>query len=468
MPPLFCIPVILKDNIDSYDTTSASGSLSLLGNQPMHDAFLVDKLRRAGAIILGKGSMDEFASGISGMSGLNGRVGNAYDTSANSAGSSGSAAAVSANFTMVAIGTDNSGSVRIPAAFNGIAGLRPSTGLISQHGIFPRGNMDGVAGPLTRSVEDLAIVIDVIAQPDPLDKKTLNIKRPTTYTQYLNINGLRGKRIGVIRQVEKINTFKSMPDDAKRQINETLDKMRTMRAIIIPNIDLAQFDLNREYNEAGEREDINAYLALYPAVRQNYGDICQSDRTSMFGTATECLQFFNELPDKNSQEFYSVLNIFKNNKDYVEKIMNQYHLDALLIPVSSYGSATYDSKTIINEIVASNAGLPGIVINAGYTANRMPIGIELIGKQYDEGKLIAMAYAYEKHNTPRIVPQMPSKNSILENLNIPQYNHLLTSIGYATYNKIIKKSHPDQFSQDLTPEIFRKIVRSTINRYVAP
>src|SRR5580658_3746684 len=180
---LHCIPVVLKDNIDTYDATTTSGTLALLGNQPNQDAFLVSQLRKAGAIILAKGGMDELASGFSGISSRSGRIGNAYDPDKNPGGSSGGpAAAVSANFAMIGIGTDNSGSVRIPAAFNGIVGLRPSTGLISQRGIFPAGNLDGTAGPLARNVEDLARLLDVIAQEDPQDKKTISVPRVATYT----------------------------------------------------------------------------------------------------------------------------------------------------------------------------------------------------------------------------------------------------------------------------------------------
>src|SRR5690606_23277037 len=127
---LHCIPVILKDNIDSYDTTTTAGSYALLGNQPAQDAFLVAELRKAGAIILGKGGMDEFARGIIGINSRNGRIGNAYEPNKNPGGSSGGVgAAISANFVMIGMGTDNSGSVRIPAVFNGLVGLRPSTGL---------------------------------------------------------------------------------------------------------------------------------------------------------------------------------------------------------------------------------------------------------------------------------------------------------------------------------------------------
>ena len=316
--PLYCIPVLLKDNIDSYDSTTTSGSIAMLGNQPIEDAFLTEKLRKAGAIILGKGTMDEFASGISGISGGNGRTGNVYDTAKNSGGSSsGPATAVSANFAMIGIGTDNSGSVRIPAAFNGIFGLRPSTGLISQRGIFPRGNMDGIAGPLARTVEDLAIVLDVIAQPDPRDKKTINIPRPKTYTAYLNQNGLRGKRIGIIRKISKLDTFKDMPQDTQSVFQKSLKKMQEMGATIIPDIYLSELDLDRKFNEAGEREDINAYLASYPAVRKNYRDICESDRTRVFGMNTkDCLKFVNKLPNKFGPQYDEALNIFKKNKIY--------------------------------------------------------------------------------------------------------------------------------------------------------
>jgi amidase len=421
--PLFCIPVLLKDNIDSYDSSSASGSISLLGNQPVRDAFLTKKLRDAGAIIFGKGTMDEFAAGMSGTSGLNGRTGNVYDTSKNSGGSSsGSAAAVSANFVMIGIGTDNSGSVRIPAAFNGIFGLRPSTGLISQRGIFPRGNLDGVAGPLTRSAEDLAIVLDVIAQPDSQDQKTLNISRPKTYTSYLDQTSFKNKRIGVVQKLGKFKAYQDMPRDSQQVFQGALKKIKA----IIPDINLSSFNLNRKFNEAGEREDIDAYLASYPAARKNFRDICESGRTQVFGTNKQCLLFIKKLPKKYGVQYNQVLNVFKKNKTYVEGVMDKNHLDALFIPVSTTGSTTYDSRALVNESLASNAGLPGIAMNIGYTSkDKMPIGAELISRQYSEGILIGLAYAYEKNTSPRVLPQMPEVNAALEPLDVREYNNLL-------------------------------------------
>ena len=465
MGPLFCIPVLLKDNIDSYDSPSSSGSIALLGNQPTHDAFLTQKLRESDAIIFGKAAMDEFAAGVSGISGGNGRIGNVYDTLKNSGGSSGgSAAAVSANFIMVSIGTDNSGSVRIPAAFNGIFGLRPSTGLVSQRGIFPRGNMDGIAGPLTRTVEDLAKVLDVIAQPDSMDKKTLQLPREKTYTAYLDKTALQGKRIGIVLKLAKVNTFKNMSPEVRSNFQSSIEKIQAMGVTIIPDIDLSNYNLESKFNQAGEREDVNAYLASSPAVRKDYYSICESERTRVFGSSMECMQFIREFPEKFGSQYNKASRIFKKNKLYIENIMNQYQLDALLLPVSATGSATYNVDAMINESLASNAGLPAIVINLGYIGiNNLPIGGELIGRQFSEGILIGMAYAYEQQIRPRILPVIPEENVALEKLDIAQYNNLLMTIGYDTYKKVLVKSRPGKFSQSLTPKIFQEIVQKEIS-----
>lgn len=464
MGTLYCIPVLLKDNIDSYDSPSSSGSMAMLGNQPEQDAFLTQKLRDAGAIILGKGTMDEFAAGISGISGGNGRTGNVYDTSKNPGGSSsGPGVAVSANFVMVGIGTDNSGSIRIPAAFNGIVGLRPSTGLVSQNGVFPRGNMDGVAGPMARTVEDLAIILDVIAQPDAADKKTFGISRPKTYTDYLDKNALHGKRIGIVRSIDHLDTFQEMPQDTFLKFQQALVNIQAMGATIIPDVRFPKFNLESKFNQAGERSDINTYLASYPAVRKDYYDICESERTRVFGNTMECLQFINHFPKKNSFQYRAALTMFKKNKIYVESIMKQYQLDALLIPVSRTGSTTYASKAMINESLASNAGLPGITLNIGYTSiDKMPIGFELVGRQFSEGVLIGMAYAYEKNSAHRMLPKMPEENAALEHLDIQQYNHLLTRIGYDTYQTVISPCRSGHFSDCLTPGKFQAIVQAEL------
>ena len=220
---LHCVPIVIKDNIDSVDMTTTSGSYALLGTQPNKNAFIVEKLIRAGAIIIAKGGMDEFAWGLYGISSRSGRIGNVYDTNKNPGGSSGgSAAAVSASFALLSVGTDNSGSVRIPAAFHGLVGLRPSKGGISQRGICPMGNLDGTAGPIAKNVQELAIMLDVIAKIDIQDPKTHKQLRPKTYKSYLNKNGLNSKRIGIVRKVGTYDLYKAMPKEVQRQIQNTI------------------------------------------------------------------------------------------------------------------------------------------------------------------------------------------------------------------------------------------------------
>lgn len=473
--PLHCIPILLKDNIDSFDMTMTSGSLALLGNQPTKDAFLVSRLRKAGAIMLGKAGMDEFAWGMFGISSRSGRIGNAYDPTQNPGGSSGgSAAAVSANFAMIAIGSDNSGSVRIPAAFNGVFGLRPSTGLISQQGIFPMGALDGIAGPLTRTTKDLAIVLDVLAQPDARDNKTVNVPRVKTYTAFLNANGLKGKRIGVVHHVEKVDTFEKMPETVTRVLQASLQKMRELGATIV-DVDLPQFDNNRENNQAGEIQDVNDYLASFPSVRKNFSDICESDRTRTFGQPKKCLQFITSTPKKNSQSYQRALIIFSKNKRYVEKMMDQYHLDVLFIPISTHGSATYDGLTVNTwrAPVSSNAGLPSLAMTIGYSpSDKMPIGIELVGKQFAEASLIEIAYAYEQHTAARKIPVLAGVNQSLSMLSIPELNNLFSVVGYQAYNKVLKNRQPDVGVADvpkidLQADVFRQIVADTTTHWQA-
>ncbi|STY28193.1 amidase [Legionella wadsworthii] len=464
---LHCIPIILKDNIDSFDTTTTSGSYALLGSQPVDDAFLVKKLRHAGAIILGKGSMDEFAWGMFGISSRSGRIGNAYDPSKNPGGSSGgSAAAVSASFALIGIGTDNSGSVRIPAAFHGLVGLRPSTGLISQQGIFPMGNLDGSAGPIARTTTELAIVLDVLAKSDPHDPKTLNIPRVKTYTKFLNINGLTHKRIGIIHHVNGIDTFDKMPPRIEKIIQSATKDMQKMGATVV-DVNLPLFNNDRQNNQAGEIQDVNEYLASFPSTRKNFRDICESNRTRNFGPIKDCLHFINNMPGKSSKPYQKAQAIIKKNKIYVQTVMQINNLDALLIPITTQGSATYDGMTVNTwrAPVSSNSGLPSININVGYSETNMPIGIELVGKQFHEGTLIEIAYAYEMQTPKKINPMMPEVNSALLNLSIPELNNLFTLLGKNAYEEVlIHHQGSTDIANDLTPERFRKITADTIKK----
>lgn len=458
---LHCIPVILKDNIDSYDTTTTAGSYALLGNQPVKDADLTMRLRRAGAVILGKGGMDEFAWGMFGFSSRTGRIGNVYNTAKNPGGSSGgSAAAVSANFATVSVGSDNSGSVRIPAVFNGLIGLRPTAKLVSLQGLFPMGNLDGTAGPIARNTTDLAIMLDVMAVPEFADKKT--------YRSHLIASGLHGKRIAVVRQVGKVNPFKHISPDALAAINRATQLMQQQGATVI-NIKLPDFDNSREHNQAGEVEEINQYLASYPAVRKNFRDICESNRSRNFGDVNACLKFMRSVPTKNSAEYKGVITMLDKNRKYVESIMNKNHIDALLMPLSTKAVGSYDGM-IVNTwqaALSSNAGLPAISFIVGYDKENMPIAVDLTGIAFSEGKLIEIAYAYEGLTHLRREPTLPDRDMRLMDLSIPQINNIITEIGKETYEELILKAKPGEKNEKVIPaEKFRKITHSVVSRNI--
>ncbi len=458
--PLHCIPIVVKDNINTYDSTSTSGSLALLGSQPNRDAFLVAELRKAGAIIIGKGTMDEFASGMIGVSSRSGRTGNAYDPTQNPGGSSaGPAAAVSAGFAVVGIGTDNSGSIRVPAAFNGIYGLRPSTGLISQSGIFPRGNLDGIAGPLTRSIKDMAIVLSLITKPDTDDKLTLKHPVVQSYVDFLDKETLEGLRIGVVKSVVYTDSKKL------RKLYSTFFNKLNKMGVTLVDIELPDFNTNRKSNMAGEIQQINQYLSSFPSTRRNFADICTSRRTNIFHGIEGCFQHIRETPPVNSVAYHDVLKMFATNRNYVQDIMNKYKLDVLLTPITSFGTATYDINSVLTAKlpISSNAGLPSLVLNIGYIGNgkvQMPVGVEIIGKFYGEGVLLQIAAVIEKNLEPKLVPilETATTKDIINHLNISEYNNLLTLIGDTTYNKFLVSNKPN----NLTHLVFNELLTETL------
>ncbi len=451
--PLHCVPVVLKDNIDSYDTTTSSGSYALLGNHPVKDSNIAYRLRTAGAIIIGKGGMDEFAWGMSGFSSRSGRIGNVYNTKMNVGGSSGGvAAAVSANFAAIGVGTDNSGSVRIPAVYNGLVGLRPTKGLISQQGIFPMGNLDGTAGPMTRKTKDLAMLLDVIVQPKQIPVRS--------YTSYLNRTGLQNKRIGVVHHVGKIDTFGNISADVKSAMDAMQSTMHANGATFV-DVDLPDFDNTRKDNQAGEIADINAYLAAFPAVRKDFKDICESDRTRNFGDVKDCLKFMSSVPAKSSKQYQAVLDMFAKNRAYVENIMQQNHLDALVMPMSTQPAGSYDENAVNlwRAPISSNAGLPAIDFVIGYTQDGMPIGVDVTAMSNNEGKLLEIAYAFEQITHLRRIPLMPEPDTDFLTNSIPQMNNLISIIGKTTYDQLIKPAKPGvETDKIITPELFRKIV----------
>src|SRR5579864_1590969 len=266
--PMHGIPVMIKDNIDTADRmATTAGSLALVGAKPLHDAFLVKRLREAGALILGKTNLSEWANircsySTSGWSGRGGLTRNPYALDRNSSGSSsGSGVAVTSNLCAMAVGTETDGSILSPSSINGIVGIKPTVGLLSRSGVIPISHTQDTAGPMARCVRDAAIVLGVLAGSDPKDPATLpaNDKTPVDYTKFLDAGGLKGARIGVARN------FFGFHDMVDAVMVEALDVLKREKAVLVDPADLTNMD------KVGEAEstvlsyelkaELNAYLA---------------------------------------------------------------------------------------------------------------------------------------------------------------------------------------------------------------
>ncbi|MFL0739940.1 MAG: amidase [Prochlorococcus sp.] len=465
--PLHCIPVALKDNIDTVDTPSTSGSLALLGSQPISNAFLVNKIRAAGGIIIGKAAMDELASGGQGISGRSGRIGNVYDPDQNSGGSSGgSAVAVSANFAMLGIGTDNSGSVRVPAAFNGVYAIRPSTGLISNSGIFPRGKLDGVAGVIARSIPDLAIALAVIADTaDPEDLMTRDVPRLDSYAKDLRTATLKGKRIGVVLSVAGHKIFDANDIPAMAIFTQVKTRLKRAGASLV-EIKLPAFDTDRSNNMAGEVQDIDQYLGSFASTRKSYRDICLSER-AIIGVQG-CLGHIESTPSKYSPSYYQALETFEQNRSYVEGVMREDGIDALLMPLSAWQAPSYYSDVLLTATtflpVASNAGLPAIALIGGWTPESptMPVGFELIGYKYGEGDLIGLAHAYALKLPDRPLPdlEVADNPSPFTGVCLQGINYFITQAGWHGYNQFLRDS------KNIEPAAYRRFFEQQMLDFV--
>ena len=239
--PLHCIPIVLKDNYDTADMPTTGGSVTLASSIPLRDAFVVRKLREAGAIVLGKANLMELARGGTTVSSLGGQTKNPYDLTRTPGGSSGgTGAAIAASFGVAGTGSDTGQSVRSPASAQSLVGLRPTRGLISRTGIIPVSITQDEAGPITRTVEDAARMLDVMAGYDPDDPITAfgASRIPRTYTAFLNRDALKGARIGVLTEYfgrdsvhQEVN---AVTEDAVRKMSEA---GATIVRITIPGLD---------------------------------------------------------------------------------------------------------------------------------------------------------------------------------------------------------------------------------------
>ncbi|WP_040949898.1 amidase family protein [Gorillibacterium massiliense] len=410
--PLHGIPVLLKDNINTGDKMPTSaGSLALAHSFALEDAHLVTKLRKAGAVILGKANMTEFAnfmtSGMpSGYSSRGGQVMNPYNISHPTGGSSsGSAVAVACNFCTVSVGTETSGSILNPSNLGSIVGIKPTVGLISRSGILPLCNSQDTAGPMARTVKDAALLLDVLAGIDESDPATVSSTGRTVkdYTAFLDTDGLRGARIGIPRDFY----FDELPEEELALFNHAVEQMRqagavivdpadvrTARQIVYTSVLLNEFKNNLQayLSKLGPGapmrtlQDIIEFNNAHPMETLKYGQTTLLDaeyRTS--GHLTE---------PKYLQDRANDLRLCKT--EGIDATMEEHQLDALLFP-GDYGSRT-----------AARPGYPSIIVPAGYTSKGVPFGVTFTAKAYEEPKLLKLAYSFEQHTKVRHPPSMKS------------------------------------------------------------
>lgn len=413
--PLHGIPMIIKDNYDTSDLPTTAGSLSLAQSIPPDDAFQVKQLRAAGAIILAKSNMAEFAFSPYETLGsaLPGHTRNPYATDRVPAGSSGgTAAAIAASLAVVGLGTDTGNSIRGPASHTALVGIRSTMGLTSRDGIVPLFLDHDVGGPLARSVADAAAVLQVIAGYDPADPVTAAARAHPVpdYLQQLDPHGLQGARLGVVRQVS--NRPAADPEVLQR-FQQALDALRRAGATVIDPITLPVYDTiaPNAYWCPRFKYDLENYLKSLgpPAPVRTLAAILESGR--FHPSIRSRLQFFAQFsgPLENYRNFRQAQAHRQRLQSAVGELMQQQELDALVYPtwsnpprrIGDLESPHGDNS----QILSPQTGFPAITVPMGYVRGTLPVGLQLMGLAWTEATLIKLAYAYEQATHHRVAPR---------------------------------------------------------------
>lgn len=412
--PLHGIPVILKDNFDTFDLPTTAASLALKDSIPPDDAFTVQRLREAGAIIIAKSNLTEFASGGNTISSLGGQTLNPYDLSRTPGGSSGgTGAAIAANFATIGTGSDTGQSIRSPASANNLVGIRSTLGLVSRDGVVPLSFTQDIAGPITRTVADAAYMLDVMAGYDPADPITaLSIGQiPDSYTNFLNLSALQGARLGVV-----LDLFGTQPihEEVNSVINSELDKIASLGATVIP-VTIPNFGaLTTSLSVSGY--EVKPTLDAYFASLGPDAPIKSLDELIASGLYDPSIanSLLSAQARENPLEDPEYLRRLAQREEFQEALlalMDDNQFDALVYPhqqrlVVPIGEPQVDR----NGILAWGTGFPAITIPGGFSAptetapQGVPIGIEFFGRPFDEPTLIALAYAYEQSTLNRRAP----------------------------------------------------------------
>jgi amidase len=423
--PLHGIPIVVKDNIDTADRMkTTAGSLALVDSKPSRDAFVVEKLRAAGAVIIAKSNLSEWANfrssrSTSGWSGRGGQCRNPYALDRNPSGSSsGSGASIAANFAAIAVGTETDGSIVSPSSHCSLVGIKPTLGLVSRSGIIPIAHSQDTAGPMTRTVADAATMLTALAGADPRDPATKDAgKHAQDYTKSLDTNGLRGARVGIARK------YFGSSDRVDTLMASAIDAMKQQGAVIVDPADLGSA------NDYGDAElevllyefkaDLNAYLAsLGPnAPARSMKDLIEFNEKNRekempyFGQ-----EWFIKAEAKGplTEKAYLAARrkcVRLSRQLGIDAVMTKHRLDALVAPTAGvpslidlvngdYGSGGSSSPAAV-------AGYPSVTVPAGYVFG-LPVGISFFGRAYSEPTLIKIAYGFEQatklRKPPRFLP----------------------------------------------------------------
>lgn len=407
------IPVLLKDNVDTKDMQTTAGSLSLKGYVPDEDSFITKKILGAGALILAKVNLHEFAIWGETISSMLGQTHNPYDLTRTPGGSSGgTGAAIASNFGMIGIGTDTINSVRSPSSANNLAGIRPTIGLVSRTGIIPYSYTQDTAGPICRTVEDCAVLLDVISGYDKNDSETVwsvgaNSK---AYADSLVKNGLKGKRVGVLKS---FFGKEDMHADVTNAVNSRIAQMKDGGAILIDindEIDSEHLVKNVSVHLHDLKDHLDTYLSKIDDSRfaRSTKEVLESGRhhqgikenlETAMSLSTDSYEYFKRLVEREKE------------KTNLLKLFVDYELDAIVYPhqkqlVCKVGGSQKER----NGVLASVTGFPAICVQAGFSRVTesapigVPIGMEILGKPFTEEILIEIAYSLEQLESKRVSP----------------------------------------------------------------
>jgi len=424
--PLHGVPVLVKDQAQTKGIRTTFGSQAFAEYVPSRNAMIVDRLEEAGAVILAKTNLPDFAAGFVGYSSVGGQTRNPYDLSRDSGGSSaGTGAGIAANLGLVGIGEDTGGSIRVPASFCNLVGMRVTTGLISRNGLSPLVSEQDTPGPMCRTVEDVARLLDVVIGFDPHDEATavqprLDVENP--FTDSLDVSSLEGARIGVLRAV--------FPDeDVKRKtavievVEQALDSLDAAGATLVEPVEIdgldAFIDDTGLYDLVAKR-DLNGFFAdLADSPVRSFEEIYEM---GAYHEQLEHMETIISAPDDPTEdrEYWWRLARQAAFRERIEYALADNELDAFVfpdvqvVPPESEGYHTGEltrADVPTNTFIASQSGCPAISVPAGFTSDGLPVGIELLGAPFSDHKLIALASAYEAATDTRRAPDPTGPNN---------------------------------------------------------